>query len=475
MATTNPTVYRLSIALIVFVLLTFVLTITTYLFFKQRMDEQLKAQAAEMATSEKQAELLAAQQEIEKYRTVIGEAEGVPAQTVEDNFNRLLTDDFAGFNEEPKSYAKLVGWLRGQLRSKDKDVEASKAEQEQVKKATAEQVEAATAAKTAAEEGRKQAETTTQKVKEDFEGRWKEHESEQKKLLDQKQTAEQTANRLELLIARIADGGQYLSPGRQKDFKSRDAAEDQLGVIYAELRDRAKAIDEQNRILTGLRVADPALQQQVLASTPKDDRIDGFDGRVMSVDEASRSVLISVASTRGVRPGMVFHVFGPEPERPQVGDRKGTVEVTDVEGPSLVRAAIRRDSNRSPILPGDGVATSLWAAGAAPEIVIVGYVNLDDAGRADNERLAQLAQRAGARVVDAVSPLTAMVVDGGKPPADSGDEETAAEISRRQKRSIDAAKSMGIKVVGVSALLDTLGLSREAITADRLVRPTGSR
>ena len=44
MATTNPTVYRLSIALIVFVLLTFILTITTYLFFKQRMDERAKAQ-----------------------------------------------------------------------------------------------------------------------------------------------------------------------------------------------------------------------------------------------------------------------------------------------------------------------------------------------------------------------------------------------------------------------------------------------
>ena len=47
MATTNPTAYRLTIALIVFVLLTFILTITTYLFFKQRTDEQASGQWAD--------------------------------------------------------------------------------------------------------------------------------------------------------------------------------------------------------------------------------------------------------------------------------------------------------------------------------------------------------------------------------------------------------------------------------------------
>jgi membrane protein implicated in regulation of membrane protease activity len=47
MATTNPKVSLLTIALIVFALLTFILTITSYLFFKQRTDEQAKSQVAE--------------------------------------------------------------------------------------------------------------------------------------------------------------------------------------------------------------------------------------------------------------------------------------------------------------------------------------------------------------------------------------------------------------------------------------------
>ena len=474
---TNPTVYRLSIALIVFVLLTFVLTFATYFMFKQRMDEQLKAEVAEKAVSEKQGELLEAQQDLEKFRQVVGEQEGTPAQTTEDNFNKLLADEFAGFNEDPKSYAKLVGWLRGQMRTKDESVQTAVGKAKDAEAAaTKSSAEAAETEKTAAAEvqAAKQQQDDAKKA---FDAQWAGHEAEQKKLLDGKETAEQKSKRLEMLISKIADGGQYLSSNRQKDFAQRETAEDQLGVIYAELRDRAKAIEEQNKILAGLRVADRKLQEKVLASTPNDDRIDGLDGRILLVNETTRSVLVSCSSTRGIRPGMVLHVFPPDDSRPQLGDRKGTVEVTDIEGPSLVRASIRRDSIRTPIVTGDGVATSLWTAGVAPEVVIVGFVNLDNDGAADNKRLAEIVERAGARVAQSVSTMTAMVVDGGKPPPQSGEREVEAfaEEARRQRRSVEAAKQFGVKVVGIDALLDMLGLTRESVTATRLPRAVSTR
>ena len=474
---TNPTVYRLSIALIVFVLLTFVLTFATYFMFKQRMDEQLKAEVAEKAVSEKQGELLEAQQDLEKFRQVVGEQEGTPAQTTEDNFNKLLADEFAGFNEDPKSYAKLVGWLRGQMRTKDESVQTAVGKAKDAEAAaTKSSAEAAETERTAAAEvqAAKQQQDDAKKA---FDAQWAGHEAEQKKLLDGKLTAEQKSSRLAMLISRIADGGQYLSSNRQKDFAQRETAEDQLGVIYAELRDRAKAIEEQNKILAGLRVADRKLQEKVLASTPNDDRIDGLDGRILLVNETTRSVLVSCSSTRGIRPGMVLHVFPPDDSRPQLGDRKGTVEVTDIEGPSLVRASIRRDSIRTPIVTGDGVATSLWTAGVAPEVVIVGFVNLDNDGAADNKRLAEIVERAGARVAQSVSTMTAMVVDGGKPPPQSGEREVEAfaEEARRQRRSVEAAKQFGVKVVGIDALLDMLGLTRESVTATRLPRAVSTR
>ena len=469
MATTNPTVYRLSIALIVFVLLTFILTITSYLFFKQRMDELAKSKAAEKATSEKQEALNAAQRENEGLRTMIGAAEGDQLADIEANLNSLFTKDFAGFNEEPRSYGKLVSWLRGQFRDKDKAVQSAKTDQEKTRKETKDQVDTALKKQEAAEASKNETEARRLKQEQDFQARWTEHEAKQAELLQAKKDAEDKADRLALLLAEIANGGQYLSANRQKEFTAKEAGKDRLDLIYSELRDRAKVIDEQNRILAALRVADRDLQQTVLAATPKDDRIDGFDGRVMSVDERERSVLISASSTRGVRPGMILHVFSPDDARPQAGDRKGVVEVTSIEGPSLLRATIRRDSNRSPILAGDGVATSLWAAGTAPEVVVVGWVNIDDVGDADNARLIELVTRAGGRVVDAVTPTTAMVVDGGKPPSERG-EEGFAEEARRQSRNLKTAAQYGVRVVGVDALLDMLGLSRSALTSNSLPR-----
>jgi hypothetical protein len=469
MANTNPTVYRLSIALIVFVLLTFILTITTYLFFKQRTDEQARARAAEKSASEKQEALLTSQQETQKLREIIGAAEGSTLETIETDLNNLFTKDFAGFNEEPKSYGRLVGWLRDQFRNKDQAVQSAKTDQERTKKETDQQLAAAREQQKAAEQAKTATESKRQQQEQDFQARWTGHEAEQTKLQEQKETAEKRADRLELLIREIASGGQYLPANRQKDFTAKESAEDRLSLIYGELRERARVIDEQNRLLATLRVADRELQQTVLAATPKDDRIDGFDGRVISVDERERSVLVSCSSTRGIRPGMILHVFEPDDERPQAGDRKGVVEVTAVEGPALLRATIRRDSTRSPILAGDGVATSLWAAGKAPEVVIVGWVNIDDAGANDREQLAELVRRAGGRVVDAVTPMTAMVVDGGKPPPERG-EAGFAEEARRQVRNLATAKQYGVRVVGLDALLDMLGLSKAALSSNGLPR-----
>ena len=469
MANTNPTVYRLSIALIVFVLLTFILTITTYLFFKQRTDEQARARAAEKSAAEKQGALLTAQQETQKLREIIGAAEGSTLETIETDLNNLFTKDFAGFNEEPKSYGRLVGWLRDQFRTKDQAVQSAKTDQERTKKETDQQLAAARDQQKAAEQAKAATEAKRQQQEQDFQTRWTGHEAEQTKLQEQKETAEKRADRLELLIREIASGGQYLPANRQKDFTAKESAEDRLSLIYAELRERARVIDEQNRLLATLRVADRELQQTVLAATPKDDRIDGFDGRVIAVDERERSVLVSCSSTRGIRPGMILHVFEPDDERPQAGDRKGVVEVTAVEGPALLRATIRRDSTRSPILAGDGVATSLWAAGKAPEVVIVGWVNIDDSGAEDREQLADLVRRAGGRVVDAVTPMTAMVVDGGKPPPERG-EAGFAEEARRQSRNLATAKQYGVRVVGIDALLDMLGLSKAALSSSGLPR-----
>lgn len=487
----NKTVSALSIALIVFVMLTFILAVTTYIFFKKWMDEVdlVKAEAAKAQTAAN--DLATAKGDVSKLKQIIGAGDEDSVESVEASVNEILQRDFAGYQKESKTFLGLTAWLRGELRNRAEDVRKAD-EQRKAEAAAAETARAGEqAAKTKADQDVKAAKDQQTAAKQSFDQQWEGHETEQKKLLGQKEEALKNASLLDLVLTEIEKLEDRLSPSRRQAFAGKDRkteATDRLKIVSDELIDRAKAIASQNELLGKLRVPEgfviddrvrpgDRLQDALRESIPADDRIDGFDGRVISVDPAAASVLISCPSTRGLRPGLVLSVFDPGDDRPQSGDRKAVVEVTEVEGQSLARAKIRQDSVRRPILSGDGVASSLWAAGTSPEVVIVGYVNLDDAGGPDLQRLTDLVTRAGARVAEAVSPSTVLVVDAGKPPSSVGESSSGwrANDARRQATAVETARKTRVPVVGIDGLLEMLGLTRAAVVGDGLPTPVATR
>jgi hypothetical protein len=182
--------------------------------------------------------------------------------------------------------------------------------------------------------------------------------------------------------------------------------------------------------------------------------------------------MISCNSTRGMRPGLLLYVYDPADPQPQFGDRKALVEIIGVESPSVARARIRRDSVRSPILGGDGVASSLWTPGQTADVMIVGYVQLDRDGQPDLDTVRSLVEKAGGRVVDAVTPTTAMVVDAGKPRPIAGNDAKVPGWSPKDEslrdREIKTARQLGIRVVALDSLLDMLGVDRQDIETGSL-------
>jgi hypothetical protein len=244
-----------------------------------------------------------------------------------------------------------------------------------------------------------------------------------------------------------------------------------------ELTDREKAIRELNSQLSNLRLADSMvvapnvrpgdpLQRAVASSLPLDERIEGFDGRIVDVDERDRTAVISLPTTAGLRPGLLLAVYGPDDPRPQVGDRKAMVQITSVENATLARAVIREDDLERMILPGDGVATSLWRPGQSPEIVIVGFLDLGSGLKQSTAAINALVERSGAPLSDTVTPRTAAVVDAGPPQAADAAAGRAAvwrpADETRRKTTVDRAKALGIRVIGIDALYDLLGIDREA-------------
>ena len=471
MAVNRSTQAALTIALSVFVMLTFALGVTTYLYFsgqQKALEDQRTADAKAIAA---QTELRGIKAEMDTLRQIIGVSADVPVADIDTERAALFEGDFAGFTGDDKSYLKLIEWLRAEFRDRSTKVKTAEQEKKDLETKT-------TADLKEAKESMAKADAAATKAKQDLDTATKQfadnrsaHEQQQNKLLDEKRSEEEKARDLENLKTLIVAIGEYLPPARQEGLQAKPAAE-QLEIIRNELRGQTKEIARLNEVLARARVADPAAQEAIAGVLPADDRIDGFDGRVVDVEPKSGTVLISCRSTAGVRPGLVLHVFPPGEDRAQFGDRKGMLEVIDVEGPSLIRATIRRETARDPILAGDGVASSLWGPGQSPAIMLVGFSDVDRDGRFDQDRLAQLVTSAGGRLVDAVAADTALVVDLGLPSQATNAEEIPgwATEEKRRDRALKTAKVYGTRVGGLDMLLDLLGLDAGSFEVGRLPR-----
>ena len=464
----------LTIALIVFVLLTFVLAITTYLVFTKQFDAEKVAMDADIRTREAKSELDTAIADKSKLQEFLGVAEDTTIEDVETEINETFEKKFGDFNGEQKNFLKLSDWLLGAIQEKDeqlKVLEADKSKLDAEKTAAMQEAEKKLAALAAQVQEK---EKTATQQKQAFDKDRSESEVQSNDLLDKQKTALQGSTRLESLIGEIKTAKQYLSPSRQTKFEAQEA-EGQLRVLYDELKERKETIEKQNEVLAELRVSDKALQTAVLAATPKDNRVDGIDGRIINVNEADRSVLIDCGSTQGLRTGMVLFVYNPIDPRPELGSKKGVVEVVGIESSSVAKARVRQDSTHDPILSGDAVATSLWARGKPFESVIVGFIQIDGDEKQDQERLAELVARVGGTLETQVSPSTTMVVDAGLPKKKGTAKDRApgwrpADEVRRD-RQIKEARSLGIRVVGLDAFLEMLGLERDSLDSNSLTSP----
>jgi hypothetical protein len=463
----------LTIALIVFVMLTFILAVTTYLFFKKATDAETAMTTANGEASKAKGEMQKVADDRSKLLNILGFPEDKPVADVETETNEAFEKKFGDFRDDQKAYLKLSDWLLASMKTKDeqnKQLQAEKTNMEQGKdKALAD----ARNRQNELEQLLKKQEADAEAERSEFNKGRERYEELTAQLQADLKKANEASDRMKLLVDEIAKGDQVVAVDRQAKYKAAKA-EGQIGQLYDELRDRERMIARQNEILAELRVADKSVQDMVLAATPKDDRIDGFDGQVTSINEVEGTLLLNLGSTQGLRTGTIFNIYNPNDPRPQIGAKKATVEIQAIEGPSLARARVRHQSSRDPILAGDGAATSLWSPGRGFEAVFIGYLQVDRDSGQDSDDLARLVERSGGRVEPSVTPTTTLLVDAGPPRILAGERPSGwrqADETRRE-RMLKEAKRLGIRVVGVDTFLDMMGLDRSSFDTNRL-RPAG--
>ncbi|MFN9370042.1 MAG: hypothetical protein ACK6CT_14965 [Planctomycetia bacterium] len=483
----NRTVTSLSIALIVFVMLTFVLAITTYVFFKQRLDEQVTAQAALAETQKARAELNTAIEEKQRLQEeVIGVAKEKTFAEIEQEKAERIAKDFAGFNEDPKTFLKLVNWLSEALAAKDGQMDKLRQDGE---KSLAEKIAALEAEKVSTgqkESERERLEKDLAELKRQFGADRSNFEKLQDRLTAERQQALDETTTFQSVKTAVEAVKQFLPekyrrPSKEgEDFDPKrafDAAKDseeKLRVVTKVLGDLRSIVRAKNELLAKLNVADPAVQRAVSNATPMDDRVEQFDGQVLSVNETDRTAVLQFASTAGLRPGLLFDVYDRADVRPLVAGRKGVIELLAVDGQTQARGRITRDTVRSLIGAGDRLASGLWSPGADIEVVIVGYVQFDRDRDPDIDELVSRIEAVGGRVVDSVSASTDFLVDAGLPKSIAGEGKKPpgwrdADESRWRSQTA-SAKNLGIKTVTVDGLLQMLGSNRDEVESGRLPR-----
>ena len=475
---TASAIQALTISLIIFVMLTFVLAVTTYVFFAQKQDALVASKTAnEAAAKAKQEKSNAEKAAQDMLNDVIGADDG---QTIEDIKTELagMRDIIKGGVDEnlTPQYRLLVKTLEKQnqevrVNNISLKNQVDKEKNLRIKAEEDQKDDEANHKKQLEEKGKELDDVKAERLQMN-----KDFAKDTADLTKKFQEANKKAKRLQSLEDKIREEGKryFLTPLRD-DFEAADTAEEQVAMLLDALKLRDQVVRRQNEVLGKMRIADPSLQDAILVATPPDDRIDGFDGRIVLVNELEQSVLISFPRTIGIRPGMLFFVYTPGDQLPMVAEKKGILEIVAVESGTTARGRVLNTSTRDPILLGDGVATSLWSPLRPLEVVVVGHVQLDRDSAADTDRLEALISSVGGRVAETVSHSTSLVVDAGEPrqvgEVGGLDDWTNQDKARRLQNLTQAAK-LGVKVVRIDGFLELFGLEQNYFEADYLVTPT---
>ncbi len=190
-----------------------------------------------------------------------------------------------------------------------------------------------------------------------------------------------------------------------------------------------------------------------------------YDGEVTKVNPSARTVWINLGSYDNLPKHLTFSVQARGVPAGSQVPAKGKLEVTEILSDHLAECRIVEDDLRNPILPGDNIFTQMWAPGQRTRFAFAGKIDIDDNGSDDMDRVRAMVARAGGQI-------DAEVVNGelrgkldietrylvlGAVPADKNSADRYNELTAEAER-------LGIQRVPMAVFFDQIGYKREART-----------
>lgn len=410
----------LQIALIIFVMLTIVLSVTTFVFFRQYEDADIKARKDHEDAAKATATLNTAVAEIGDLKKLIGVSEQAKIDEVKTTHAEDMKQYAAAIPDEKKLYRPALEITYNTLHEKDLELASARAEIQAEKDERA-KVEAAKQAQvTAAEQKQKQAEEALMEATKVFET---ERNKKNEELAGIK-------SQLDEKLAALTE----LEDQKKKEVEALTAERTHLEQINKGLRSTITELDP----TSGFEVA---------------------DGKIVWVNQKARSVWINVGQADGLQRQVTFSVVGSGEEVGGDQKTKGRIEVTEILGPHFAQARILEDELFDPIVQDDKIFTPLWQPGRSESFAFVGKFDLDGDGTDDREMLRDLVRMSGGRIDAEVSldgkqtgelTMNTRYLVEGSPPDDKAIEGAFSKMH-------DEANRLGVRVLTLAKFLDHVG------------------
>ncbi len=412
----------MQIALIIFVVLTIALIVTTYLFFDWFKNEQKKFAGESKVRQKAEADQKTAVENLDKIKRMMNFGARDEVSTMEAEFKKDMEKFAKTFPESNQHYRFVVAELDKQLKKKNETIiDAEVREQALIEKGKKDETVKVAELATYQQSNEKTAQDA---------------ESERKKFNE----LDATHKKFDTDLAKKLED-------KRKEFT------DLADKSARDVADITKKLTETIKRNQDLVIRD----QEAEASTER------ADGKVTWVNQRARVVWVNLGADDGLRRLISFAVISPDENNPLKAEKKGSIEVTRVLDRHLSEARIIDDSPSNPIMPGDSVFSAAWQPGRAEHFALAGFMDLDNDGLSDRQKIRDLITLNGG-VIDAevlddgnwvgdLSVQTHYLVRGERP----NDKTTNNELLKNYSKMIGDAKSLPIKTISVPELIDYLG------------------
>ncbi len=441
----------LQIALILFVMVTVVLAVTTYFFFrkaeekiKQAADDRDKASksanAAKLLDYENQvlkhviglnAVDTKTPSQLETIKQNLGANEYVEKLLVE--FDQDMATYGAGFDpDETLNYRALPGHLMDQVNRRntqlaDQDATITDLQDDVVEAARKEKLRA-----DAAEAG-------LNKAQADYATRMQEWTV----------NVQDIANAKDALAAKL--------PLKDERFAKLQAEmATRIGERDAELRNRQDALD---------------MATVRLAKALKPEEFERPDGKIVYVNQRADVVWIDLGSDDGIQRQMTFSVYDQDQVGATNAEIKAKIQITAVNKPHSSEARILEHDLGNPIMTEDKIYSPTFRKGQKTRFALAGFFDIDGDGKSDQKKVKSIITINGG-VVDAELledgsiagkiTLDTRYLVRGEAPTDKTDEQRITGWNKMQEDAVD----LGLETMPLDELLARMGYQDDSRVID---------